>query len=355
MSFHPLRGPLDLVLLHGGPSTEHDVSVASSREMLEALRRAGHRIRPVWVDRAGLWHFGSPDDPVGTAAATPLPLPGALSALMEERPDCALLGFHGTYGEDGRIQAALDLAGLPFTGSGVTASAAAMDKPLARRVFAGVGLPVAKAIEVQSADLATEGGIEAAVARVVKALGLPAVVKVPAGGSSIGVEIPHDAASLGEALARLGPTSERLLIESFIDGVELTAGVVEDAAGRPEPLPIVEIVPRTARFFDYEAKYDPSATDEIVPARIPAAVAARAQALGVAAHVALGCRGMSRTDLILGRDGGLVILETNTLPGMTPASLLPKAAAAAGLSFTGLLHRILLAALTSARPPRSFA
>jgi D-alanine-D-alanine ligase len=334
---------LKIAVLHGGPSSEHDISVWSSKGAVRTLRALGHDVLPVYVDKHGLWHAGGDD--AGETVAQPQPMLVAVQALQSRSIDVCFLGFHGTYGEDGRVQAVLDLVGLKFTGSGVLASAAAMDKPLARRIFRGVGLPVAEAVELPEATCRTPEFAHDQAAVLVAKLGLPVVVKVPAGGSSVGVEIPRTQADLAAALQRLSPHVAMLLCEQFIHGVELTAGVLERPDGTAEALPIVEIAPKSAAFFDFAAKYNAGATDEIVPARISAEATARVQAIGLAAHKALGCRGVSRTDVILMSGDQPYVLETNTLPGLTPASLLPKAAAHAGLDYAALLTRIVANAL----------
>ena len=334
--------PISVAVLHGGPSTEHDISVITSRGVIAALRTGGHEVHGVYVDRDGLWHFAGTGAGAGVTTAEPLDFPEALARLRDLRVDAAFLGFHGVFGEDGRIQAALDLAGVPYTGSAVTASALAMDKHLTRRVFADAGLEVALAIEVPTEALADEAGRRGQAERVVAELGAPVVVKVPAGGSSVGIEIPADAASLAAAFDRLRGGVELLLCEQFVSGVELTAGVLADGE-RLQALPIVEIAPKDDRWFDYETKYDPDMVDEIVPARVPAHIEQRCRDIGLRAHRLLGCHGVSRTDLIWDGGGSLVVLETNTLPGLTPASLLPKAAAAVGCSYLHLLRRILAA------------
>ena len=336
---------LKIAVLHGGPSSEHDVSIQSATGIVRALRQGGHEACPIFVDKVGQWHFGNASGEIAKVTNAPLPLWAAIQRLSELRFDVCFLGFHGTYGEDGKIQAALELAGVRYTGSGVTATAVAMDKPLARRVFQGVGIPVAKALEVPAANLGDHAHARAVAATLVAALGLPVVVKVPAGGSSVGVEIPDSETKLAQALARLCPGVSELLCEQFVAGVELTAGVIEDANGQPFSLPIVEIVPvQEAVFFDYTAKYG-SDTLEIVPARISEKHTAAVAELGMRAHVALGCRGVSRTDVILRHDGQPFVLETNTLPGMTSASLLPKAAAAVGYSYLDLVQAIVAAAM----------
>ena len=341
---HPLD-PKTIAVLHGGPSSEHDISIWSSRGVLATLRAAGHRVVPVYVDRQGRWHFAGEDADVAHVSGEGIAVASALAQLQQLQIDVAFLGFHGTYGEDGKVQAALDLCGIRYTGSGHTASAVAMDKPLTRRVFQGAGLPVAMAVELATLGLSDLASARVAAADLVGKLGLPVVVKVPAGGSSVGVEIPRSEVQLADTLLRLGNGQDRLLCEQFIAGIEITVGVLQQPDGEYQVLPVVEIAPVQAEFFDYQAKYSSGGSEEIVPARIPEAQARRAQALGMAAHRALGCSGVSRTDMIIGSDGAPILLETNTLPGLTPASLLPKSAAAVGLSYEGLLHRILAAAL----------
>lgn len=335
-----------VALLHGGPSTEHDISLVSSKGVLQALRACGHVVVPVFVDRGGRWHIGGDDGAVGVALSDALALPEALRALLDLGVDVCFLGFHGIFGEDGRVQAALELAGLRYTGSGPLASALAMDKVIARRVYRGVGLPVAPAIELDSAGLGTAAGRAEAAARVVEAVGVPCVAKVAAGGSSVGVEIVRDAATLPDVLERLAPLWPQVLVERFVAGTELTCGILAGSEGE-QSLPAVEIAPKAGRFFDYEVKYDPGLVEEIVPARISAAAEAEMRRLALGAHRALGCRGVSRTDAILDHEGAIWLLETNTLPGLTPASLLPKAAGAAGIAYGPLLERILAAAVAA--------
>lgn len=334
---------LNVAVLHGGPSSEHDISVITSRGVLRSLREGGHRAWSVWVDRAGRWHFAGDAADAGTAVADPVGLPGALAALLDLTIDVAFLGFHGTFGEDGRVQGALELAGIPYTGSRVTATALAMDKPLARRVMASAGIRVPEAVELKTDTLVDEAGCAAAAALLIERLALPVVVKVPEGGSSLGIEIPRDRDGLLATLARLGPQADSLLCERFVAGTELTAPVVARLDGTLETLPTVEIAPIGEGFFDYEAKYDAALTDEIVPARITADVERRCREIGLAAHLIIGCRGISRTDLILDADGVLWVLEINTLPGLTPESLLPKSAGAVNCSYLQLLERIIAA------------
>ncbi len=251
--------------------------------------------------------------------------------------DVVFISVYGTWGEDGRIQGLLDTIGIPYTGSGVLASALAMDKVMAKRVLGSDGLDVPRGVVVTSAsseDLARA-----------RSVGLPLFVKPVAGGSSVGAATVTSAEQLAPAITEALRYDERALVEELLGGKELTVAVI----GNDEltALPVIEIVTKR-QFFDYTAKYSAGESEEIVPARIPDDVARRAQDIAVRAHRALGCRGMSRTDLMWSGDR-LVTLEVNTIPGMTANSLLPKAARAAGIPFGDLLARFVEWALEDAR------
>ena len=254
--------------------------------------------------------------------------------------DVVLIALHGTWGEDGRIQGLLDTIGVPYTGSGVLASALAMDKVMAKTVLKANGLDVPKGEVVRHADGAD---LERA-----KQVGLPAFVKPVASGSSVGAHIIRRAEDLSPAIADALKYDERALVEEYIQGRELTVAVIgnDDLT----PLPVIEILTRR-EFFDYHAKYDAGESEEVCPAQIPADVATRAQELAVRAHRALDCRGMSRTDFVWAGDR-MAALEVNTIPGMTANSLLPKAARAAGIPFGDLLARLVGWALEDAERRR---
>lgn len=335
-----------VAVLHGGPSSEHDISIVSSRGVVGALRDGGHRVVPVFIDLHGRWHFGDEASPAGQESVG-LALPEACAALTALAPSVCFLGFHGTFGEDGRVQALLDLLGQRYTGSGPLASALAMDKVMARRVFAASGLRIAGAREWPASALTDDAACAAAAEATIAAVGLPCVAKVAAGGSSVGVEIAQDRQGVCDALRRLRRMWPVVLVEQFVRGTELTCGVL-DGDGGSVALPCVEIAPVPGRFFDREVKYDARLVEEIVPARVAPEVEQRLRQAALAAHRALGCRGVSRTDAIATGDGEVWLLETNTLPGLTPTSLLPKAAAAAGVDYLALLERILAAAVAPA-------
>lgn len=363
----------------GGQSTEHDVSINSGLNVLDALDPERFAAVPVYIDRSGVWWFGRRPARPGLEtdteerASTPghrdeidtdntdvaRGPDGALESLRRgHRYDVAFVAMHGPGGEDGTIQGMLTLAGLPYTGPGVLASALAMDKEKAKEIFASHGIPVPRHEVVGRAAYlaATPEQRSALAARATRAVGLPCVVKPVAGGSSFATSLARDPEAVEEAVRLALDDDDRAIVEEHVDGIEVTCGVL---GGGPweaaRALPVTEIVPRSSDFFDYRAKYTASACDEITPARIPPEVASQVQRLAIAAHDALGCEGMSRTDLIV-RDGQPLVLETNTIPGLTVTSLLPQGAAAVGIEFPSLLGLLIESAMLRRRSsPRTLA
>ena len=350
-------------ILTGGASAERDISLATGAQIAASL--PSDKYETVLLDPLALMSRNrSISDDLRNQAAElmqsggivqrPRALPKGLedhiaraekaivpaSAAMSNSSgpvDVVILALHGTWGEDGRIQGLLDTIGIPYTGSGVLASALAMDKVMAKRVLASEGLDVPRGVVVTSASGADLSSAQA--------VGLPVFVKPVASGSSVGAAIVTSAEQLAPAIADALKYDERALVEELVGGMELTVAVI----GNDElvPLPVIEIVTKR-EFFDYTAKYSAGESEEIVPARIPDDVARRAQDIAIRAHKALGCRGMSRTDLMWAGDR-MVTLEVNTIPGMTANSLLPKAARAAGIQFGDLLARFVDWALEDAR------
>ncbi len=273
------------------------------------------------------------EDQIASATRALVPATRAIGAGAEPL-DVVLISLYGPWGEDGTIQGMLEILGLPYTGSGVLASALAMDKVMAKTVLAANGLEVPRGVAVTRADDPRAGAVP-----------LPAFVKPVQQGSSVGSSIVERADQLEAAIAEALRYDERALVEERAIGRELTVAVIGN--DELQSLPVIEIVTKHA-FFDYRAKYDAGESEEIVPAPIPEAVARRAQELGLQAHQALGCRGISRTDLIWTSDDRMVVLEVNTIPGMTANSLVPKAARAAGIPFEALLEKLLGWALEDA-------
>lgn len=300
-------------VLCGGTSSEREVSLRSGQGVLAALERQGFDAVPV---------DPGPD------------LPGQLRAAGVT---VAYIALHGGAGEDGTIQAVLDYAGIPYTGSGVLGCALTLDKVQTKRILSAVGLPTPGYAVVARGD-EREGVVEA----LAQDLGLPLVLKPVSEGSSFGVSIPKTRDELARDLTVLLEQYGQALVEKFIAGVELTVGVI-GVGERRRALPVLELVSHR-EFYDYEAKYTKGLTDLIVPARISAEATAEAQRLAVAAHRATSCRGVSRVDMHLDAAGELWITEVNSSPGMTETSDLPAAAAAAGLSYDDLVLEILASA-----------
>jgi D-alanine-D-alanine ligase len=306
---------------------------AEQRAQAQELLKGGGRLDPAHELPKGL------EQEIESASKALVPATRAIADSAEPL-DVVLIALHGTWGEDGKIQGLLDTLGIPYTGSGVLASALAMDKVMAKTVLEAKGLDVPKGAVVRSAK-----GADMDAAR---GVGLPAFVKPVASGSSVGASIVRRAEDLAPAITDALRFDDRALVEEYLKGTELTVAVIgnDDLT----PLPVIEIIPKR-EFFDYHAKYDSGESEEICPARIPDDVAQRAQDLAIRAHRALDCRGMSRTDFVWAGER-MVALEVNTIPGMTANSLLPRAAKAAGIPFGDLLTRLVDWALEDAQRRR---
>ena len=330
---------LRITLLMGGTSAERDVSLASGLRIAEALRSRGHEV--VAVDTAhGALTRGEEDAMLASGVMRTVPpdvqalvrlerqLPTSLGGLPPA--DVVMLALHGGRGEDGTIQALLDLTGIPYTGSGHLASALAMDKDLSKRLFRQVGVPTPDWLMAP----ATVDEVRAAV-------GFPCIVKPSKQGSTVGLSLVKESQDLQPAIALAAQYDDEVMIERFIAGRELTVAVLGD-----EALPVGEIIPKH-ELYDYECKYTAGMAREVFPADLTAEQAAQVQALALAAFRGLKLRGCARIDFRLGADGVFYCLEANTLPGMTQFSLVPQAAAAAGISFPELCERIVSLALTT--------
>ncbi len=353
---------MDVMVLAGGRSPEHDVSLSSVSQVFAHLDRRRWRVWPVFLDRDGGWWPDREPLPAGVtwrprdASRTAGCLrPGtALDFLLDQFAEGAgqavvLPVLHGPFGEDGTVQGMLELYGLPCVGSGCAASAVAMDKIRTRECLAQAQVPLPRGHV--AAGLLAELEPEPTFAAIRAAVGTPCFVKVDCSGSTLGVARITEAAELAAFLLAHGGQGRRLLAEELVVGEEITVAVLGNTGGPLQALPPIGIYPRQAGFFTHEAKYVPGMTEEVIPPRglDPAAIAA-VQALAVRCHAALCCDGMSRTDMIVGADGPRV-LEVNTIPGLTATSLLPQAAAAAGLPFPRLLDHLLELALQRAGMP----
>lgn len=283
----------------GGPSAERDVSLRSGKAILEALLSKGF-----------------------DAIAMEVWLP-TRKEIKSAGIDAAFIALHGTFGEDGQIQAILEEMKIPYTGSKVKASRLGMDKIASRKLFRRARLNV------------PECGIVANGTRPKKKFVTPLVVKPSAQGSSVGVSIIDAIGELEQAVQYAFMFGEKVLLEEFVAGRELTVGILEE-----RPLPVIQVKPKR-RYYDEVAKYTSGMTEYLCPAPITEREAKLAQQAGLKAHKALGCRSFSRVDMILNERGGIVVLEVNTIPGMTEHSLLPKAAKAAGIDFPELCEKML--------------
>ena len=310
---------LRVTVLMGGKSSERPVSLSTGKMIMEALDT--DRYEATAIDTAELI------------------TPTGLSRLLCERPDVAFIALHGKGGEDGSLQGMLDLMEIPYTGSGVLSSALAMDKVMSKRMFRSAGLPVVDDVIVPR-GLDTSGVPEFLNQRLG---GYPVFVKPNSEGSTFGCTLVKSEHELEGALQTALQYDSLAIIERYIEGMEITAGILGNVGEELVRLPLIEIVPKS-QFYDYESKYADGGSEHIIPARLSEKITVRAQEFAQQCHLLLGCRGMSRTDFMV-KDGELFILETNTIPGMTPTSLLPQAAAEAGIAFPQLLDRLIHSAL----------
>ncbi|MDR3710041.1 MAG: D-alanine--D-alanine ligase [Capsulimonadaceae bacterium] len=322
----------NVAVLMGGTSSERDISLSTGRQILGALDPAKYRYYA--IDSATGKILPGCDgsakaltDADGAEISTLARLP---EAAPDQRPDVAIIALHGKGGEDGVIQGFLETVGIPYTGSGVLASALALDKARSKTFLSASGILMPAGVNLGKND-----------PRDIP-FPLPAVVKPAGSGSSDGLTIVSEGGDLGAAIELGFQYDDTILIEEFVQGTEITCAVLGN--DRLEALPVIEIIPAKG-VYDREAKYTPGATDEICPARLSADVTQDVQEIAIRCHRALGCRGMSRTDMIISGDGRIYVLEVNTIPGMTPTSLLPRAASVAGYTFSQLLDRLIDLAL----------
>jgi D-alanine-D-alanine ligase len=332
-----------IAVLFGGTSEERDVSIASAAQIIPALRGLGHEV--VAIDTATGRLPADAEKKMLTSGVGPEPPSTSALASMRESAltlstnaadirdvDVVFLALHGGAGEDGRVQAVLDLAGLAYTGSNHIASATAMDKDLSKRLFRAAGVP--------TADWLMAPVLEH---DVTESLGWPVVVKPNKQGSTVGLSIVRQAKDLSAALQLAGRFDDEVMVERFIPGRELTVGILDG-----EALPVGEIITK-GEVFDYQAKYQKGGASEVFPAELPAAATAELQQLAIRAHDALKLGMYSRIDFRMNRQGQFWCLEANSLPGMTSASLLPQAARVAGIEFPQLVEKICRAALVARR------
>jgi len=292
-------------VLMGGVSPEREISLKTGEAVFSALKDLGYKVTKVDAGK------------------------DILERLLRLKIDIAFIALHGGWGENGGIQGVLDIAGIPYTGSGVCASAVAMDKILSKKIFFYHGLPTPKFWVYEGRS----SGIREFLKK--KSLKLPIVVKPSTGGSTIGISIVSPGEDLELAISHALSFDRRVLLEEYIEGRDLTVGILRNHA-----LPVVEMVSKSG-FYDYKAKYTKGETDYICPAQIPARTTKQIHEIALQAYTALGCKGAPRIDFRLSPDNKPYILEVNTIPGMTETSLLPMAASKAGISFGSLVEMIL--------------
>lgn len=301
---------LKIGVLMGGNSPEREVSLRSGMAVYNALRRRGYNAIPIDVG------------------------PDICNVIKREGIEIAFLVLHGGYGEDGSIQGLLEVLGIPYTGSGVLASALSMDKEASKKVFLYHGIPVPPFIAFSQEDI-----IGRRIGRDLCPFEMPWVIKPSREGSSIGVSIVKKEDDIGTAINASFDFGERIIIERYIEGKEIQVGILNNRV-----LGSIEVRPKR-EFYSYEAKYTPGLTEYISPPEVPDDDLKRVEDLSLKAHIALCCKGATRVDTILSREGDIYVLEVNTIPGMTETSLLPKIAKQSNLEFDALIEEILKSAI----------
>jgi D-alanine-D-alanine ligase len=329
-----VTGRIRVAVVAGGRSSEHEISLASARSVLEALDPERYETTTIAIGRDGRWALEGPSNSLLQGPATE-----TLPVLADSKPaaaigsvDVVLPVLHGPFGEDGTVQGLLELADVPYVGAGVAASALCMDKDLFKAVLRDRGIPVARNATLRLGD------------EIENPFGYPVFVKPARLGSSVGISKAHDEAELETAVALARRHDEKVLVEEFVAGTEVECGVLGNV--RPAPIASVvgEIVPH-GEWYDYAAKYDADGSDIIVPARIPEGTAARVQSLAVDSFIATECEGMARVDFFVREDGEVVVNELNTIPGFTATSVYARLFEASGIPYAELLDRLIQLAL----------
>lgn len=328
-----------IIVIMGGPSTEHEVSLATGQEILKHLDRSKYQPRSVIITQDKMFYYCDsaqetiPVEDFANPAASQLftgPVPPAQSGEIWEGFACAVLALHGEFGEDGLIQGYLETIGIPYTGSKVFASAVSMEKIASKYIFEQHD------ITTPPYSVFRTNGSGASVDEIIKQHGFPCFVKCPQSGSSRLMGRADSREDLEKLLREFSDYASEILIETTIAGDEYSVPVLEYPDGTVRTLPPILIRPVNAEFFDYKAKYTDGECEEIVPAPCSEDLMKRMQQVSLKAHLILKCNGLSRTDMIV-QDDIIYVLEINTLPGLTSASLAPKAFAATGGTYTQLL------------------
>ncbi len=302
-----------VAVVMGGPSAEEQISLSTGHAMASALRSKGYNVKEIRL------------------------VPHSFSEQVKESgADVVVIAVHGLYGEDGRLQSALEMMGIPYTGSGVLASSVSMNKLTAKRVFLGSNIPTPDYIFLHRRDRGKQDMIKA----ITDKFSLPVVVKPVSQGSSLGVTIEKEFSGLQKALDDAFQYDEEVLVEEYIAGQETSVCMMRLKDGSVKVWPVILIHPH-AEWYDFNAKYSAGGVDHLVPAPLPEDITRTLKDISVKAFEVLGCAGVARTDCMIDKDGKCYVLEMNTVPGMTPTSLVPDAARAEGTDFGDLCEMIL--------------
>jgi D-alanine-D-alanine ligase len=320
-----VNGRTRIAILAGGRSSEHEISLASARSVLEALDPEHYEVVTVAIGRDGRWELGTGSDGASSVAET-LPIPASNVPATLGDVDVVLPILHGPFGEDGTVQGLLELAGVPYVGAGVAASALCMDKDLFKKVLRDSGIRVAQHVALREGEAPRNP------------FGFPVFVKPARLGSSVGITKAHDAAELDEAVALAFRHDEKILIEEFLDGVEVEVGVL----GNREPIASIpgQIVPLGHEWYDFSSKYDEGGMDLVIPPDLPEETLEAVQRVAVETFVVTDCEGMARVDCFV-VDGEVVVNELNTIPGFTATSVYAKLFEASGVPYDELLRRLI--------------
>jgi D-alanine-D-alanine ligase len=333
-----------IAVIMGGKTPEYEISLISGREVVKNLDKNKYKVLPVIISRDGeRWYPLAPSrllslgDPLKLKDTGREIIPQSEEKIQDSRQilegniDVVFIAMHGPFGEDGTIQGMLELAGLKYTGSGVLASALGMNKIMFKRVMQAQKIPIPKYVVVDKKDSAS---------KVSKVLGKPPYfIKPSSQGSSVGTSIARNFKELKKGLKEAFSYGPKVIVEEYIVGTEVTCPILGN--DRPSALPLIEIVPLKGEYFDYESKYTESGAEEIVPARISKALSRKVQKIAIDVFASVGCRGFARVDFLIDKQNRPYVLEVNTIPGLTPMSLFPKSAKAAGISYSQLLDKIL--------------
>jgi D-alanine-D-alanine ligase len=311
-----------IAVVLGGRSSEHEISLASARSVIDALERSGNEVVTVAINRSGSWELGSGQKAIEAASR----LPGSEVATTLGDVDVVFPVLHGPFGEDGTVQGLLELAGVPYVGAGVLASALCMDKDVFKSVLRDHGIPVTPNITLRLGDDARNP------------FGYPCFVKPARLGSSVGITKAHDEKELRAGVALAFQHDEKVLVEQLVSGIEIEVGVLGNR--RPVASLPGEIVVTRNEWYDYSAKYDEGEMDLVIPARVTPEQLERAQRLAVEAFAATDCEGMARADMFVRDDGEVLVNELNTIPGFTATSVYARLFEASGIPYAELLDRL---------------